>query len=93
MKESLKNNILNDEELNAVSGGFLFNASGIQGSDPNHPWEVIDNTNGNVLGRFSSQQEATIWAVKSFGGMNTDDITQINWDNVQRLRSGYAIIR
>ncbi len=76
---------LNEKELENVSGGFIFNASNISGSDPNKPWEVIDNKNGNVLDRFATKDEA-IAKAQSYGsnpynGMETD------WNSVVTLRN------
>ena len=34
---------LTEDELNKVSGGFIFNATNSSGSDPIHPWEVLDD--------------------------------------------------
>ena len=44
-----KDKALGDDQLEEVTGGVIFNASGIIGSDSNNPWEVLDNRNGNVL--------------------------------------------
>ena len=80
-----ENNRINDSELENVSGGFIFNATNIAGSDPNRPWEVIDNKNGNVLNRFSTRGEAEACA-KSYGSL-TYNAMEINWDDVCSLRN------
>ena len=46
--KDFKDKKLGDDQLEEVTGGVIFNASGIIGSDPNMPWEVLDNRNGNV---------------------------------------------
>ena len=76
---------LNDSELENVSGGFIFNASNISGSDPSRPWEVIDNKNGNVLNRFATKEQA--WSCASSYGGSTYDTMEINWDDVCSLRN------
>ena len=40
----LKNMKINEEETGNVSGGVLFNATNIPGSDSNLPYEVINET-------------------------------------------------
>ena len=81
----IENSKINDSELNNVAGGFIFNACNISGSDPNRPWEVIDNKNGNVLQRFGTRAEAEACA-KSYGS-NTYNAMEINWDDVCSLRN------
>ncbi|MBO4904736.1 MAG: hypothetical protein J5367_05900 [Lachnospiraceae bacterium] len=76
---------LNDSELENVSGGFIFNATNISGSDPMRPWEVIDNKNGNVLNRFGTKAEAEACA-RSYGSL-TYNAMEINWNDVCSLRS------
>ena len=71
---------LNDEELEQVSGGAIFNASGISGSDPGNPWEVLDG-NGNVKGRYPTRE----MAIYNAGKMNVD-FFEVSWDQVQAMR-------
>ena len=79
-------NKMNDSDLENVSGGLIFNASNISGSDPSRPWEVLDNKNGNVLQRFTSQADAETWVRTTYGAgaLNT---AQVDWNYVQALRS------
>ncbi len=80
-------NKLNDSDLENVSGGFLFNARNISGSDPANPWEVIDNRNGNVIARFNNEQAAKAYCQQQWGGANTYDTMEINWSDVCALRN------
>ena len=75
---------ISDDDLNNVSGGCVFNASNIAGSDPRNPWEVIDNHNGNTIGRFPTKQQV-IDEARKYGSdpMNT---MEINWGQVRQLR-------
>ncbi|MBO4374220.1 MAG: bacteriocin [Lachnospiraceae bacterium] len=78
---------INDDDLQNVSGGLIFNASNIQGADPDKPWEVLDDHTGNniwINGEkqvFATQKEAEDAAKRI--GANT---LEISWDEVQRLR-------
>lgn len=78
-------NMMNDEALDNVTGGLIFNASNISGSDPNRPWEVIDNKNGNVLARFASKDDA-IANAKQYGG-NPYNVMETDWNTVVSLRN------
>ncbi|MBQ8955516.1 MAG: bacteriocin [Lachnospiraceae bacterium] len=78
-------NKLTEEELDNISGGMIFNAAGVEGSDPNYPWEVLDNNNCNVLGRFPSRDAAIKYA-NSFG-KNPYNAQEVDWATVQRLRA------
>lgn len=80
----IKSNKLSVDELEEVTGGVIFNASGIIGADANNPWEVLDNRNGNVLARFSNKQDA-INKANSYGGGAMDSL-EVNWDQVLKLR-------
>ena len=85
-----KINRLDDVDVDGVSGGSLFYAKNVTGSDPNNPWEVINNTDkviagknrGDVLGRYDNPGEAAN-AAQGFG-VSTD---AIDWDTLQALRS------
>ena len=35
-------NRLSDDELDKVSGGYIFDATNIPGSNPERPWQIID---------------------------------------------------
>ena len=78
-------NKISDEALENVSGGMIVYAEGLPEYDPFFPWEVVENNNCRVLGKFSSKDEAIRYA-KSFGpesynAQDTDIAT------VQRLRA------
>ncbi len=77
---------IHDAELDNVSGGLLFNASNIIGSDPSRPWEVLDNKNGNVIQRFSNENDARNWVINTYGS-NALNTANVDWDYVQALRS------
>lgn len=74
-----KLNGLNDEELEKVNGGLVF----IDGADEARPYEVINDRNGDVLGRYSSYEDALRAAREEFG-VSTD---RIFWDQLSVLRS------
>lgn len=78
-------NKINAADLENVTGGFVFDAKNISGSDPANPWEVIDNKNGNVLARFPSKQQAVAQA-QSYGS-NPYNGMDIDWDGVCKLRN------
>ena len=85
----LNNNKINENDLDGVSGGAVFYAGGISGSNPNAQYEVINDTDrivngkgkGEVLGQFSSMNEAIAAAQR-------DNIStmEIGWNAVQGLR-------
>ncbi len=75
------NGKLDEAMLDGVSGGVIFNASGIIGADSNNPWEVLDDTNGNTLGRFPNRDDA----VAAAGKLGKNHM-EVNWDQVQQLR-------
>ncbi|MCR5421381.1 MAG: hypothetical protein K6E98_10255 [Lachnospiraceae bacterium] len=79
----MKKNMLSDEEMSGVSGGFIFNASNIIGADPANPWEVID-LNGNVLARFNNRDDALSKA-KSYGDIPLN-VMEIDWNQLCGLR-------
>ncbi len=77
---------LSTDELDAVNGGALFNASRIQGSDPNRPWEVLDER-GNIITyngqelRFASRDDAVAAAARAGASWN-----EVDWAWVQDRR-------
>ena len=80
------NNKVSDADMGEVSGGVIFNSQGISGADAYNYWELLDNNNGNVLGRYHTREDACIDAVRRFGGNNPRDIQEVGWDEVRRLR-------
>ena len=81
------NNKIDDNDLGNVSGGVLFNSTGISGADPEKPWEVLDDHTGEIIyfnGEkqvFKTRKEA-IEAAKRLG-LNTMEFT---WDQVLEKR-------
>ena len=71
---------ISDEMLGQVSGGALFNAVNIEGSDRDNPWEVLDER-GNVLERRRTRDEALYQA-----GVHRVDPREVSWEDVQRMR-------
>ena len=66
----LKNMKINDEETGNVSGGAVFDATNIPGSNSNLPYEVINETDrvfgnfkkGDVVARFDNPNDAAKYA-------------------------------
>ena len=79
-----ENNKVRDEELNEVAGGMIFNSINSPDYDPNYPWEVINNNNGEVLAKFSNPGQAFEYA-KRFGP-DAYNTMQVDWLTVERLR-------
>ena len=75
MDESKK---LENEELKDVSGGYIFG----DGSNASYNWEVIDDINGEVLGKYLTRDEARDAAVNQF---NVSGDT-IGWAKLNELR-------
>ena len=83
-----ENNRIDDKELENVSGGFIFNSTGIAGADPWNNWEVIDNKTGDVISRFHTKEEALACA-GSFHG-SAYDTMEIKWDDLCNLRNNHV---
>ena len=81
-----KNKAINDNELNEVSGGLIFDARPVAGADPNNPWEVIDNKTGRVLDRCPTK-EAAVYTAQSKYGFNPYNTMDIDWNSLQALRN------
>ena len=73
---------VSDDLLESASGGYVFYAGEYAGDEYN-PWEVIDDENGNVLGRFATENQAKRMAVRK--GQTTAKIN--SWDELYRLRN------
>lgn len=86
MSTEKKDRLLTDEELRNLSGGVVFNATNIIGADPDNPWELIDNYNGNVIARFKSKDDAIQYSHDHYGYGNAMDTMEINWDQLCDLR-------
>lgn len=72
---------LEDEQIATVTGGYIFNAVNISNSDPQKPWEIIDDKTGDVLGRFANYDDALEAARK----VNRSG-ELISWDDLVDLR-------
>jgi hypothetical protein len=83
-KESeMKNSeVIEEPKLDKAYGGYTFNAAPWAGVR-DKPCEVIDDGNGDVLGRYATMDEATEMAGKK--GQSTKEIK--NWDELYKLRS------
>ena len=79
-------NKMNESDLGNVTGGLIFNAQNISGSDPANPWEVIDNKNGNVLARFNNEQAAKDYVTRNFGTYAYNTM-EISWNDLCALRN------
>ena len=84
MSEENKVNAINDDTLEGVSGGLIFNASNISGAKPETPFQVLDDNNGQVLARANSYDQAVRYA-EHMG--KSAEYTE-DWDKVQKLRGG-----
>ena len=78
---------INENDLEGISGGVIFNSKGITGADDSKPWEVLDDHTGNNIywnGEkqvFATKEEA-LKAAKMIGA-NTMEVT---WDQVLQMR-------
>ena len=68
---------LGQKESEKVSGGYVFGRGELEGKR----WEVIDDSSGEVLGRYATKQEAREMAEKKFQSRS-----QISWDELSDLR-------
>lgn len=53
-------------DLENISGGMVVYAQGLPEFDPVCPWEVVENNNCRLLGKFTNRDDAIKYA-KSFG--------------------------
>ncbi len=83
-EKNLKDMQLNDNELDNVNGGIIFNSTGISGADPTHPYEVLD-WRGDVVARFTDYNGAIQFAQS--GGYNYDYKDINNWQEIVDLRN------
>ena len=78
-----KERIINDDELEEVSGGYIFhryesgNGYIVEGADP---YEVIDDK-GNVVERFSTYAKAVRYAIDHGYSDET-----IDWSQLKEIR-------
>lgn len=71
---------INNNELKNISGGVIFNASGITGSDYYNPWEVLDEK-GNVVCRCPTRDDAIFEA-----GRRVKTYQEVTWEQVLQMR-------
>ena len=62
-KENKELREIKDSELEKPAGGYVLDAKEVAGV-PELPYEVIDDSNGEVLGRYKTLDEAKDWANK-----------------------------
>ena len=56
-KETKNFQEIDASELENVSGGYIYNTQGKSGL-PDKPWEVLDDGDGTVVGRYKTKDEA-----------------------------------
>ncbi|MBO4903347.1 MAG: hypothetical protein J5518_11190 [Lachnospiraceae bacterium] len=81
-----ENKKIPDEELEKVSGGMIFDATGRPEADPFNPWEVLNNDNCEILARFPTRDAACEYAKRVYGPYSYN-YQEVDWDTVQRLRA------
>ena len=86
LKDKVEAVELADEELEQVTGGMILNATGLPECEPGRPWEVIHNNTGEVLSRWSTQQEAC-WAASQYNSGSSYDTQLCTIEDVNYLRS------
>ncbi|MCR5774610.1 MAG: hypothetical protein K6G42_05950 [Lachnospiraceae bacterium] len=86
-----ENNKINEDRLDEVSGGIIFDASGIDGADKNNPWEVLDDTTGERVAGYPSESAARQAAMDGIpmadGSKRRYNLLKVNWDQVLSLRN------
>ena len=83
---------LRGDELDKVSGGRIFNATGMPDCDINNPWEIVDNKTGQTFYRYNCKEAAIVDAVKKWGGFDYDDIRDITQDEVIAKRKAAGLM-
>ena len=89
----IENTKIADGDLDNVSGGRILNAAGMAGSDPNNPWEIVDNKTGATLYRYNCKEAAIVDAVKKWGGNDYDDVRDITQDEVIVMRRNAGLLQ
>ena len=86
MSDMNKKNIINDSDLEGVTGGMIYNASGTKDLVyPGLPWQVVANNDCRLIGQFSTREEAIRYA-QSFG-KDYYNIQEVDKATVDRLRA------
>ena len=68
---------ITDEEMEQVSGGYLFRPSG----NP-RKWEIISDINGSVMDTITGGQDDAVARAKQLGQSDRE----LNWTQLTRLR-------
>lgn len=84
-KKGLENEKINNDDLEDVSGGYIFHVGKEDTPDPEHRWEVIDDKTGKVLGRYSTRKQAR--AEADYKGASKSRIWRGNY--LKKLRDAY----
>ena len=83
-----KKNRIDDSKLEEVSGGVIFNATGISGADPNRPWEVLnDHTGDNIYINGQKQTFATRGEAEDMARRLGQNAMEVNWGQVCDMRN------
>ena len=69
--------LIGENELEKVSGGYVYGGGILKGKK----WEVIDDGNGNVLGRYETEKEA-----KKMAGKKSQSKKELSWKELCDLR-------
>ena len=81
---------IDDSNLEAVSGGVVFNATGISGADPTKPWEVLnDHTGDNIYINGQKQTFATKGEAMDMAKRLGQNAMEVNWGQVCDMRSNH----
>lgn len=68
---------INENDENNISGGLTYS----HGADRERPFEVIDDDDGEVVGRFHSKKEARMYAK-----LHNYETKEIEWGELDRIR-------
>ena len=81
---------LDDSNLEAVSGGVVFNATGISGADASRPWEVLnDHTGDNIYINGQKQTFATKGEAMDMARRLGQNAMEVNWGQVCDMRNNH----
>ncbi len=74
---------LDENSLDGAAGGYVFSAGEWAGVK-DKPYEVIDDRDGSVLGRYSTKKEAIQMAKRKFQSQKEIG----SWEELYSLRQG-----
>ena len=83
------NGKLNDDELDGVSGGVVFNSSGLMTDDHknrDNPWEVLDENGNIIVANGREMRFPTQKAAEDAARLLGVDPREENWDWVKGRR-------